>query len=289
MRDDIKCPRCRSRTTLKTVIKGPNAGRKFYVCINYPKCKGRVPVSLSKKPTPPHRTNKLKFIRPILLVIVLIILIGGSVAIILEAGIFDKQSSSSTSIPTSTPTPQWTGADGETEHEYVQCIDSTNTDCHSVGSDGQYIELINNPDAKNPTWEELKSFLSQDNTEKHLYIESSFTCAEFAEILHNNAEKAGIRAAFVTVDFGPEYLCGVPPIEDFLAGCRGYCGGLHACNAFQTTDRGLIYIDDTGLEDGDGEDCTVSLVAGTTYRPESIFSDSEWCIVGRTSGFSITW
>ena len=284
MPDNIKCPICGSKTTLKTAMKGPNAGRKFHVCINYPKCKGRVPVYLPKKPKHTRFRYKPKFTRLAILVIILIILIVAvPILIIWPTGGFDQWFSSST--PTPTPTPQWTGPNGEKEHEYVSC----GIDCYYIGGDGQDIELINNPDAKNPTWEELKLFLSQDNTEKQPYIEGSFVCADFAEMLHNNAENAGIRAAYVSVEFGPEGLCTIPSLEEFLAGCRGYCSGLHACNAFQTIDMGLIFIDDTGAGDGDGEDCTVSLVAGTTYRPESIFSNTKWCIVGRTSSFSITW
>ena len=39
MTDDIKCPICGSTTSLQTSKK---SGRKFYVCINYPECKGKV-------------------------------------------------------------------------------------------------------------------------------------------------------------------------------------------------------------------------------------------------------
>jgi len=42
MTDDVKCPFCRSGTVLKTAKKGSDAGKKFYVCIKYPKCKGKV-------------------------------------------------------------------------------------------------------------------------------------------------------------------------------------------------------------------------------------------------------
>ena len=39
MTDDIKCPICGSKTTLRTFKK---TGSKYHVCVNYPKCKGRV-------------------------------------------------------------------------------------------------------------------------------------------------------------------------------------------------------------------------------------------------------
>jgi hypothetical protein len=42
MTDDIKCPVCGSKTILRTAKKGPDAGKKFFVCVNYPKCKGKL-------------------------------------------------------------------------------------------------------------------------------------------------------------------------------------------------------------------------------------------------------
>ena len=52
-------------------------------------------------------------------------------------------------------------------------------------------------------------------------------CSDFAEDVHNNAKAAGIKAAWVSIAF------------------EGNDEG-HACNAFETTDRGLVYIDCTG-------------------------------------------
>ena len=40
----VQCPVCESDTILRTMKKGPNTGNKFYVCVNYPICKGRVQV-----------------------------------------------------------------------------------------------------------------------------------------------------------------------------------------------------------------------------------------------------
>jgi hypothetical protein len=91
---------------------------------------------------------------------------------------------------------------------------------------GEYIYLINNADAGNVSFEALKAFLTSDQTDKGLYIPGIQMCGYFAETLHNNAERAGIRAAVVILEF-----------ED---------GSAHALNAFETTDWGLVYIDCTG-------------------------------------------
>ena len=48
MPKDIRCPTCGTETVIKTVKKGSNAGRKFYVCINHSECKGRVPIRTQK-------------------------------------------------------------------------------------------------------------------------------------------------------------------------------------------------------------------------------------------------
>lgn len=94
------------------------------------------------------------------------------------------------------------------------------------GGDGEPIELINNSNATNPTYAELLASIREDSTDKQPYS-STFTCADFAEAVHNDAEEAGMRAAFVSVYF------------------EGEDEG-HALNAFDTIDRGLVYIDCTG-------------------------------------------
>ncbi|MCJ7807260.1 MAG: topoisomerase DNA-binding C4 zinc finger domain-containing protein, partial [Dehalococcoidia bacterium] len=49
MNEDSKCPLCGSETVVRISKKGPNAGRKFNVCDNYPSCKGRVAVGSVEK------------------------------------------------------------------------------------------------------------------------------------------------------------------------------------------------------------------------------------------------
>ncbi len=98
-----------------------------------------------------------------------------------------------------------------------------------VGEDDEPIELINNPEANNPTYAELMLFIHRDTTNLNAYIEggpNGYVCSEYAEDVHNNAEASGIKAAWVGINFEVEEIG-------------------HALNAFETTDRGLIYIDCT--------------------------------------------
>jgi hypothetical protein len=103
------------------------------------------------------------------------------------------------------------------------------------------IRLANNQAASDPTWEQLESFLLADDTDKNLYVPGVYVCGAFAEDLHNNAEAAGIKAAWVALDF-----------FDDTEG--------HALNAFNTVDRGLVFVDSTGrrLDEGPDSDDTDS-------------------------------
>jgi hypothetical protein len=90
----------------------------------------------------------------------------------------------------------------------------------------RYYELENNPEAMNPTYDEVVKFMMADRTDSYRYVTDYYMCGNYAETVHNNAEAAGIRTAIVFIQF--EHGVG------------------HAINAFLTTDRGLVYIDSTG-------------------------------------------
>ena len=87
------------------------------------------------------------------------------------------------------------------------------------------LERLKQSTLKNPTWLELKEFLRQDDTDELPYIEGNFDCTGFAVTLRDRAYRCGIRCAFVEVGFSE--------------------GSGHALNAFETTDKGLIYVDNT--------------------------------------------
>jgi len=133
-----------------------------------------------------------------------------------------------------------------------------------AGANGHWITLCNNPNAKNPTWDELKAFLAEDRTDEHPYELSTFVCADFAEMLHNNAEAASIRAAYFCVWLGP---CSYFP-----------SGGGHCLNAFETTDQGLVYIDCTGALGSNSGNCDkiVDVSVDKHYIPRSIFPKPGW-------------
>ena len=121
---------------------------------------------------------------------------------------------------------------------------------------GFLVKLVNHKNATDPTWDELMSFLESDGTDELPYGTDVpylewYICGDFAEILHNNAEWSNIKAAFVAVDF----------VE----------GEGHALNAFNTIDKGLVYVDCTGrshsqimeelIDNAEREDCENDRIA----------------------------
>ncbi len=77
------------------------------------------------------------------------------------------------------------------------------------------------------TYHQVLEFLKEDQTEKILYQPSEFVCWDFAELLQENAQKQGLRCAVVTLAWS-----GSPKS--------------HVINAFETSDKGLIWVDVTG-------------------------------------------
>ena len=78
---------------------------------------------------------------------------------------------------------------------------------------------------RDPTYKEVITFLRQDKTDKNKYVEDTYgvyVCSHFARDVCNNAEKAGLRCAFVELRH-PE---------------QG-----HAIIAFDTIDKGLAYFE----------------------------------------------
>jgi len=122
------------------------------------------------------------------------------------------------------------------------------------------IYLRNNDAAVDPTLAEVRSFMREDITDQNDYITDVYMCGDFANDVHNNAEKAGIRAAFVAI------------LIESDDGSTSY----HACNAFKTTDEGLIFIDCTGRQAGERtpprSDRIVNVRLDSMYKPRFLFA-----------------
>lgn len=76
---------------------------------------------------------------------------------------------------------------------------------------------------RDPSYREMMDFLKQDQTSEREYVANEYICVDFAADVKANALEEGIRCAYVVI----EYL-----------GTTG-----HAIVAFDTTDRGLVYVE----------------------------------------------
>jgi len=95
---------------------------------------------------------------------------------------------------------------------------------------------------RDPTYREAIAFIRLDVTDKNEYVEDKYVCTNFAADVKNNAFKNGYRCGFVSIRF-PEGLG-------------------HAIVCFNTTDRGLIFIEPQTDE-------IVTVAIGETYWDRS--------------------
>lgn len=155
------------------------------------------------------------------------------------------------------------------------------TSCNATKATNDFygLALVNNSKAIDISSVELIRFLEQDKTNEHEIIEynvlidktlnelttSGYMCANFAVDLHNNTEKADIRCAVV---------------ENHKIG--------HAFNAFNTTDKGLVYVDASS-----GYDCIIIPIEGyslTQYcKVREDIADTFLMELGNPKEFKIRW
>lgn len=83
---------------------------------------------------------------------------------------------------------------------------------------------------RNPSFAELIDFLAADKTNEIPYSVPDFMCHHYSLTLRENANKQGLRCAFVEVAY--------VPVEGGVG-----VNYAHAIVAFNTTDRGIIYIE----------------------------------------------
>jgi len=75
---------------------------------------------------------------------------------------------------------------------------------------------------RTPTFQEVREFILRDPTSRNEFILYQYECRHFATVVNNNAEAEGLRCAFVLLCFDR---------------------GQHSVIAFETTDKGLVYIE----------------------------------------------
>lgn len=165
----------------------------------------------------------------------------------------------------------WVGEKWETVTSGITTPTSSTPTTEEVKPPEVKVPEVTTPPLRNPTWEELVAFLWNDSTDQLAYIYPTFVCEDFARTLQSNAKKAGWRCALLSV-----YLEGYP--DWFNYGIPSNTG--HGLNAFETTDRGLVYIDCTGLPVNTPNpgncDKTVDVAVGKHYLPISIFPSYQY-------------
>ena len=56
---EVKCPKCGASMVVHNASKGPYAGKKFYGCSRYPRCKGILPYEAeNSEPAEPEKTSQ---------------------------------------------------------------------------------------------------------------------------------------------------------------------------------------------------------------------------------------
>ncbi len=101
-------------------------------------------------------------------------------------------------------------------------LENTQSRLTTVKSELQELRDGSRFELHNPTYNEVRNFIQEDETDENEYIKDEYVCVDFASDVNNNAQEEGIRTAFVDIRFE---------------------SGAHAILAFQTVDRGLIYVE----------------------------------------------
>lgn len=121
---------------------------------------------------------------------------------------------------------------------YSQAYQKGYSKGYQIGlSIGPKEETSNRVELIKPAFTELKEFLAQDETNLNPFIPGEYVCFHYAADLNNNAEANGIRAAYVRIH------------------TKNWA---HALVAFETADRGLIFIEPQS-------DRKVTLTTGKPY------------------------
>lgn len=150
------------------------------------------------------------------------------------------------------------------QEAYGEAYDKGYSKGHEIGLEtGSKAGVARRVKLSNPTYKEMREFLARDNTDANPFIKGEYDCVDFSAQLNNNAEANGIRAAYVHI--------------------RAKEWG-HAVVAFETIDRGLIFIEPQSDREvkpvtGIGEPFpwySVGAVSATSYRDPTVKIQILW-------------
>lgn len=155
-------------------------------------------------------------------------------------------------------------------HGYVQSTSSMWF--NSVKQCKNEILLRNAKYSRDPTYKELIHFIKASRVNMKRFIPERYVCRHYATKLHNKAEKLGIRAGVVYIEFTDTDL-------------------MHCINVFDTRDKGLVFIDCTGIRQTHTIDYTARVELGIDmpYTKEYLFTDKVVELNWIVKRFDITW
>jgi hypothetical protein len=157
------------------------------------------------------------------------------------------------------------GLDGGKKLGYVDGYDKGKYDSYeksySLGYDNGKEFVVTHLDQyitvpKAVGYSEVVTFLRTDQTDKNEYVEQVFDCVTFTKLVKEDANGEGIKCAFVIMD---------------LSGAKKNTS--HAINAFETTDRGIVYFD----PQTDGE--RFGIYVGGTYKLSEVYKITKVDII----------
>lgn len=93
---------------------------------------------------------------------------------------------------------------------------------NNLTSEIEYYRNGSRYELHDPTYHEVKNFIKRDSTDKIRYDEETFNCLDYSTELNNNADEEGIRCCVVELG-----------LKDIA----------HALVGFNTTDRGMVYVE----------------------------------------------
>ena len=118
-----------------------------------------------------------------------------------------------------------------------------------LNATGQHLTITEYRYATNVSYDELIRFLANDTSDMADYVSPNYTCGDFAVHLHDDAEAQGIQCGIVGVALNVSGYSGLDSryIIPARPGDTNDSDMGHGFTVFNTTDRGLVYIDATGV------------------------------------------